>query len=146
MLIGEYIHRLDEKNRVPLPAKFRREMGKNVVITPGLDNCLFVFTTNEWERVSGALTHKNSELSFLRRDLRVFNRNLFGQATEVEIDSIGRILIPNFLKDKIGLKEEAALVGVGDRVEIWSLPSWKKYLDETEKEQSAIAEKLASDE
>ena|SRR3989344_6432309 len=146
MLIGEYIHSLDEKNRVSLPAKFRREMGKMIVITPGLDNCLFVFTTNEWERVAGTLTHKDSELSFLRKDLRTFNRNLFGQAVEAEVDSIGRILIPNFLKEKIGLKDEAALVGVGDRVEIWSAAGWRKYLNDTEKERSDIAEKLASDE
>jgi len=146
MLIGEYIHKLDEKNRVPLPAKFRREMGKAVVITPGLDNCLFVFTTNEWQRVGEVLTAKNSELSFLRKDLRSFNRNLFGQAVEVEIDSIGRILVPGFLKEKIGLEEEAALVGLGDRVEIWSREGWKKYLAQTEKERSDIAEKLAGHE
>ena len=145
MLIGEYIHSLDEKNRVSLPAKFRKEMGRVLIITPGLDNCLFLFTTKEWERVSGKLSHSDSELSFLRVDQRTFNRNLFGQASDVEVDSIGRILIPTFLKEKISLKNEAVLVGVGDRVEIWGKSAWREYLKVAEKNAGAIAEKLAGE-
>jgi len=145
MLIGEYIHSLDEKNRVSLPAKFRKEMGRVLIITPGLDNCLFLFTAKEWERVSGKLSHSDSELSFLRADQRSFNRNLFGQASDVEVDSIGRILIPTFLKEKISLKNEAVLVGVGDRVEIWNKNAWREYLKVAEKNAGAIAEKLAGE-
>src|SRR3989344_3137797 len=147
MLIGEYIHSLDEKNRVSLPAKFRREMGKVVVITPGLENCLFVFSSSAWQEVERKLTgtQTDSKLSFLRKDLRVFNRNMFGQAADAEVDGVGRILLPNFLKEKIGLGSEAVIVGVGDRAEIWNPAEWKKYLSETGKERSEIAEKLANE-
>src|SRR3989339_2121699 len=120
MLIGEYIHTIDEKNRVSLPAKFRKELGKKIIITPGLGQCLFIFTTAEWAKVSKKLSDSDSNLSFLKADQRSFNRYMFGRAAEVEIDSIGRILIPDFLKDRIRLKDKAAIIGVEDRVEIWN--------------------------
>src|ERR1700690_1862730 len=107
MLIGEYIHTIDEKNRVSMPAKFRQELGKKIIITPGLGKCLFIFTIKEWEKVSKKLSSSDTDLSFLKADQRNFNRYMFGRAAEVEIDSIGRILIPDFLKDKIGLKNSA---------------------------------------
>ena len=120
MLIGEYIHKVDEKSRISLPVKFRKEMGKKVVITPGLDQCLFVFTMKEWTKVSKRLSDTEEDLSFLSADKRSFNRFMFGRATDVEVDSIGRILVPDFLKDRISLKEKAAVIGVEDRVEIWN--------------------------
>ncbi len=112
MLIGEYIHTIDEKNRISLPAKFRKEMGKVVIITPGLDKCLFIFTMKEWEKVSKKLSDTENDLSFLKADQRSFNRNMFGQAVDVEVDSIGRILIPENLKEKINISGKAALIGV----------------------------------
>jgi MraZ protein len=107
MLIGEYIHTIDAKNRVSLPSKFRKEMGKKIIITPGLDSCLFIFTLREWAKVSKRLSDSDTDLSFLKADKRSFNRFMFGRATDVEVDSIGRILIPDFLKDRIGLKDKA---------------------------------------
>ena len=101
MLIGEYIHTIDEKNRISLPAKFRKEMGKKVIITPGLDNCLFVFTIAEWKKVSERLAGSGADLSFLKADQRTFSRNMFGQAMDVDVDSIGRILIPDYLKERV---------------------------------------------
>ncbi|MCE9585107.1 division/cell wall cluster transcriptional repressor MraZ [Candidatus Nomurabacteria bacterium] len=145
MLIGEYIHTIDEKNRVSLPVKFRKEMGKKIIITPGLDNCLFIFTTKEWEKVSKRLSDTDSDLSFLTADKRSFNRFMFGRASDVEVDSIGRILIPDFLKERIGLKGKVALVGVQDRVEIWSEESWTKYKHIAEGQADALAEKLGSE-
>ena len=97
MLIGEYIHTIDDKNRISIPAKFRKEMGKKIIITPGLDNCLFVFTLKEWTKVSKRLGSGEGDLSFLKADQRTFNRNMFGGAVDVEVDSIGRILLPDFL-------------------------------------------------
>lgn len=144
MLIGEYIHTIDDKNRVSMPAKFRKELGKNIVITPGLGKCLFIFTTKEWEKVSKKLSDSDSELSFLKKDQRDFNRYMFGRAAEVEIDSIGRILLPDFLKEKIGLKNTAALVGVKDRVEIWNEKDWKEQKDTIEKQAENLAEKLVN--
>lgn len=143
MLIGEYIHTIDEKNRVSLPAKFRKEMGKVVIVTPGLDSCLFVFTTAEWEKVSKRLGSSIGELSFLKSDQRTFNRNMFGQAVEVEVDSIGRILIPDFLKERAKLKNTGVIIGVQDRLEIWNDKTWMIYKKNAEKEAEVLAEKLA---
>ncbi|MBY0376710.1 division/cell wall cluster transcriptional repressor MraZ [Patescibacteria group bacterium] len=143
MLIGEYIHTIDEKNRISLPAKFRKEMGKKVIITPGLDNCLFIFTTAEWAVVSKRLSHSDTDLSFLKADQRSFNRNMFGQASDADVDNIGRILIPDFLKEKIKLSGKAALIGVGDRVEVWNDKVWAQYIKDADKMAPTIAEKLA---
>lgn len=142
MLIGEYIHTIDDKNRVSLPAKFRKVMGKTVIITPGLDQCLFIFTVKEWEKVTEKLSQ--SDLSFLSSDQRTFNRNMFGQAVDVEVDSIGRILLPEFLISRAKLKGSAALVGVQDRVEIWNDKVWVEYKKNAEKQAEGLAEKLGN--
>lgn len=142
MLIGEYIHTIDEKNRMSLPAKFRKELGKKIIITPGLDQCLFIFTIKEWAKVSKKLSSGESNLSFLQSDMRSFNRFMFGRAAEVELDSIGRILIPTFLKDRINLKNNAVVVGVEDRIEIWNEKVWSEYKEKIEKEVDQLAEKL----
>lgn len=138
MLIGEFTHTIDEKNRISLPAKFRKEMGNDLVITPGLDNCLFVFTKKEWQKIS----EKLSGFSMLAADNRSFNRFMFGGATEVSVDAIGRILLPDFLKDRAGLRSKAALVGVQNRLEIWNDKVWAEYKKVVEKQADALAEKL----
>jgi len=138
MLIGEYIHIIDNKNRISLPAKFRREMGKKIIITPGLDNCLFVFTLKEWNKIS----EKLSESSMLQADNRSFNRFMFGGAVEIEVDSIGRILLPDFLKDRADLKSKAVIIGVQNRVEIWNDKAWVDYKRVVEKRADSLAEKL----
>lgn len=145
MLIGEYIHTIDEKNRMSLPVKFRKEMGKKVIVTPGLDSCLFVFTLREWAKVSKRLADSDSDLSFLKADKRSFNRYMFGRAVDVEVDSIGRILIPDFLKDRIGLKDKAAVIGVEDRVEVWNDKKWASYKEMVEKQAGELAEKLGNE-
>ncbi|MFN4181185.1 MAG: division/cell wall cluster transcriptional repressor MraZ [Candidatus Paceibacteria bacterium] len=143
MLIGEYTHSIDEKNRMSLPAKFRTELGKKVVITPGLEDCLFVFGVKEWAKVKAKLSNSESDLSFLKSDQRSFNRYIFGRAAEVDIDSIGRILLPQFLKEKIGLAASAVVVGVEDRVEIWHEKAWEKYKADIEKKVPGLAENLS---
>jgi MraZ protein len=138
MLIGEYTHAIDEKNRVSLPAKFRVEMGKKLVICPGLDNCLWVFTVKEWKRFSENLAESQMFLS----DNRRFNRFILGGAVEADVDSNGRILVPDFLRSRAKLKSKVALIGVETRVEIWDEDAWKIYKTEVEKEADALAEKL----
>lgn len=138
MLIGEYTHTLDEKNRLSLPVKFRRELGKNVVVTHGLDECLFLFSEEEWKKFSDKL----SELSLVQGDKRKFSRFMLGGATEAEVDSAGRILIPDFLKDFAGLKEKIVLAGLHSRVEIWNEKKWKLYKEKVEKDIDVLAEKL----
>ena len=138
MLIGEYTHTIDSKNRVSLPAKFRKEMGKSLVVTPGLDHCLFIFTKKEWVKIS----EKLSGFSMLAADNRSFNRFMFGGATEVDVDNIGRFLLPDFLKTRANLSEKVSLVGVQNRVEIWNESAWNNYKKTVEKEADGLAEKL----
>jgi MraZ protein len=145
MLIGEYIHTIDTKNRVSLPAKFRKEMGKKIIITSGLDSCLFIFTIKEWEKVSNRLGSSATDLSFLSADQRIFNRNMFGQASDVEVDSIGRILIPDYLKEKIKISGKVALIGVQDRVEVWNDKAWANFKKVAEKQAEGLAEKLSKE-
>lgn len=140
MLIGEYTHAIDDKNRVSLPAKFRSLMGKKLVIAPGLDNCLFLFTQKEWERVATKLAENSSMLS---ADIRSFTRYMFGGAFEAEVDGIGRILIPDFLRQRSNLLGKVVIVGVQNRVEIWNESAWAVYKEGVEKEADNLAEKLS---
>ncbi|MEK7117963.1 MAG: division/cell wall cluster transcriptional repressor MraZ [Patescibacteria group bacterium] len=140
MLIGEYTHTIDDKNRVSLPAKFRQLLGKKLVVTPGLDNCLFLFTDKEWDKVAGKLSENASMLS---ADMRSFTRYMFAGAFEAEIDSIGRILIPDFLRTRAGLKSKVALIGVQNRVEIWDEKNWQLYRGVVERQADGLAEKLS---
>ncbi len=138
MFIGEYTHTLDDKNRISLPSKFRKVLGAKVVVTPGLDGCLFLFTESEWKKISNKL----SEASLLTADNRSFNRYMFGGATDTSVDSAGRILIPDFLKDRAKLSEKVVLVGVSSRVEIWNESAWISMKQVFEKEADRLAEKL----
>jgi MraZ protein len=140
MLIGEYTHTIDEKNRVALPAKFRVEMGKKIVITPGLDSCLFIFTLKEWQKIE----EKLNQSSLLQADNRSFNRFMFGGATETEVDSNGRILLPDFLKDRISLKNKVVIIGVSNRLEVWNEKVWMEYKKVVEKQADTLAEKLGN--
>lgn len=140
MLIGEYRHTIDDKNRLSLPAKFRKEMGKTVVVTPGLDSCLFVFTAKSWEKLSGSL----SDSSLLSSDKRSLNRYLLGGATEVPVDGAGRMLLSEHLREWGKLKSKVVLIGVRDRVEIWDEAAWQAYRDTAAKNAEAVAEKLSS--
>ena len=140
MLIGEYTHTIDDKNRLSLPAKFRQELGKKVILTPGLDGCLFVFTMKQWQSISAKL----GESSMLQSDSRSFNRFMFAGAEEADVDSIGRILLPEFLRKRAKLKDKAVLIGVQDRVEIWDESEWLEYKRVIEKKADTLAEKLGS--
>jgi len=138
MLIGEYNHNLDPKKRLSLPSKWRKELGESVVVTRGLDNCLFVYPLKEWQSV----TEKLGRLPFGQADTRGFNRFFLSGAVETEIDSVGRILIPDFLKEFAGLSTKVVLAGIHDRVEIWDENRWKEYKSKIEKQAESLAEKL----
>lgn len=138
MLIGEYTHSIDEKNRLSLPAKFRSELGKKIVITAGLDNCLWIFKFPEWKKIE----EKLNQSSIGQADNRSFNRLMFSSAVEAEVDSIGRILVPEFLKDRAGLKNKVVFIGVSSRVEIWNEKNWIEYKKVVEKQADTLAEKL----
>lgn len=138
MLLGEYNHTLDAKKRISLPIKFRKEIGKKVVITRGLDNCLFVYSVKEWERIS----EKLGGLSMGQADQRGFNRFLLSGAVETDVDSVGRILIPDFLKDFAKLGSNVVVAGVNDRIEVWNETAWDEYKKRIEKQADQMAEKL----
>jgi len=138
MFIGEYEHTLDEKKRVSIPRQFRTGLGKRMVMTRGLDNCLFVYSRGAWEKVAGKL----QELSFAQADTRGFNRFILSGAAEVETDAAGRILIPEHQRQFANLKKTVVFAGVSDRVEIWDAEVWKEYKKGIEKKADALAEKL----
>ena len=138
MLIGEYTHTIDDKNRLSLPAKFRTEMGKKMVLTRGFDKCVAIFTEREWKKIA----EKLSEGSMLQADNRRFNRFMFGGAVEAGVDSLGRVLIPDFLKEWADLKTKVSVIGVESRVEIWNEEAWSAHKSEVEKQADTLAEKL----
>lgn len=138
MFIGEYEHTLDEKNRVSIPKHYRTGLGKKMVMTRGLDNCLFVYSRPAWEKVAAKL----QELSFAQADTRGFNRFILSGAAEVEIDSAGRVLIPEHQRQFAGLSKTIVFAGVSDRVEIWDAKVWKDYKAGIEKKAEDMAEAL----
>ena len=140
MVIGEYIHTLDEKNRLSLPAKFRKEMGKKLIIVPGFDKSLFLFTVAEWQKRSARL----AESSMFQSNNRSVARFLFGRAVETDVDASGRILIPDLLKAHAGLKQKIALIGVHNRVELWDEKTWDTYKKQVEQNADALAEQLGA--
>jgi MraZ protein len=138
MLIGQYTHTLDPKKRLSLPAKFRKELGETVVVSKGLDSCIFVFSQKGWEEFA----QKFSGLSFGQSGARDFNRFMLSSAVETEVDSAGRILIPDFLKSFAKLSQKVVLAGVNNRVEIWDAKTWDEYASRVEKQADTLAEKL----
>ena len=136
--IGEYEHTLDEKKRVSLPKPFRSALGKKMVMTRGLDNCLFMYSRASWEKVATKL----QELSFAQADTRGFNRFMLSGAAEVAVEGAGRILIPEHQKQFAGLKKNVVFAGVSDRVEIWDAEKWNNYKSRIERQADRLAEKL----
>ncbi len=138
MLIGEYKHTLDPKKRLSLPSKWRGELGASLVVTRGLDNCLFVYPLLEWQKI----TDKISELPLGTADTRSFNRFFLSGAVEVEVDSVGRILVPDFLKEFAHLDTKVVLAGIHNRIEIWDENKWTEYKALIELQADSLAEKL----
>lgn len=140
MLIGEYRHTFDEKKRISLPIKFRKEIGRKVVVTHGLDNCLFLYSLKEWEKIS----EKLGNLSIGQTDSRRFNRFILSGAVEAEVDGVGRILIPEYLREFATLNGKVVFAGVHNRVELWDEQKWIEYKKKISAEADALAEKLGS--
>ncbi len=129
MFIGEYTHTVDEKNRFSLPAKFRKELGRKVVVTRGKDHCLSLYPSKTW----AAISKEVAGLGHVERDPR-YARFTFAGAAEIEIDAIGRILVPEFLREYAGLGNTLVITGVHDRVEIWNEKAWTAYRKKLESE------------
>ena len=138
MLIGEYTHNLDPKKRLSVPAKFRKELGDGAVLTRGLDGCLWLFPSGQWAQ----LAERISALPMAQADSRSFARLLLSGATEVQFDSLGRILVPEYLKAYAGLQREVVVAGVHTRIELWDKSAWAEYKKKLERNGDAIAQKL----
>lgn len=138
MFIGEYQHAVDDKGRVAIPVKFRKSLDEGVVVTRGIDQHLYLYPLGEW----AGLAAKLAKLPINQANSRAFSRHMLGGATEAEIDSQGRILIPEFLREHAGIGNQAVLVGLYDRIEIWSEERWREYKAKTEKNTESIAEQL----
>ena len=133
--MGEYAHNIDRKGRLIMPAKFREDLGEHVVVNRGLDGCLYVYTSSQWE----AVYKKLSTLPSTNKDARMFQRMMLSKAAEVDLDSQGRILIPRTLIDLAGLEKECLIVGMANHLEIWSKERWTQL----EEEQSDSFEEAA---
>jgi MraZ protein len=138
MFIGEYSHSLDDKNRLALPAKFRASLKSGAVVTRGLDNCLFVFTKTDWQK----MVDKISELPIGKSDARGFSRIMLAGAMDVKLDSLGRVLLPDYLKKYAGLNKKIVVAGLYSRLEIWDENKWDVYKNKIEKEAGKIAETM----
>lgn len=138
MLIGQYNHQIDTKKRLSLPAKWRSEVGEKLVITSGLDKSLYLYTVSEWEGVA----EKLFGLGFASEEARSFTRFMLANAYEVDIDSAGRILVPDTLKKFANLNTKVVLIGMHKRIEIWSEEEWEKYSNRAMGEAETVANKL----
>ncbi|MGY3714017.1 division/cell wall cluster transcriptional repressor MraZ [Sutcliffiella cohnii] len=139
MFMGEYHHTIDAKGRMIIPAKFRENLGEAFVLTRGLDHCLFGYPMSEWTNVE----EKLKELPLTKKDARAFTRFFFSGASECELDKQGRVNISSPLLQYAGLEKECVVIGVSNRIEIWSKEKWEGYVEESEDSFAEIAENLA---
>lgn len=139
MLFGEYSHNIDVKGRLAIPAKLRDALGDKVVITKGLDGCLFVYDMQEWQK----LEEKLSTMPMTRKNSRDFVRFLFSGACETEFDKQGRVSLPANLRQHASLDKDCVIIGVGRRAEIWDAAKWTAYNEATAEDVGALAEELA---
>ena len=138
MLIGEYTHSIDPKGRVFMPAKFREELGNSIIVTRGLEDCLFVYSEMEWIKVVSKL----KSLPFTKKDARSFTRMFLSGATDADFDKQGRIKIALPLLEYAELKKECVIIGVNDRLEIWSKEKWDSFMKESSENLSDLADHL----
>jgi MraZ protein len=146
MFYGEYEHSIDKKGRVIIPSKFRDFFKEynidKLYVTRGLDKCLFLFTEGEWRTQES----KFKSISFTKSEARKFNRLYFSGASQLECDKQGRILLPKYLKDYADIKRDIIIIGVSNRIEIWSRDIWNEYYKSSAGSFEDIAEKLVQEE
>jgi MraZ protein len=138
MLIGQYEHTIDAKKRLALPSKFRGELGDKVIVTKGVESCLVVYTEKEFKIMSD----KISNLTISQSEARSFTRTILAGAMEVNLDKLGRILVPDYLKKYAGLNKNVVICGLSNRLEIWDAASWDAWTKKAEKGVDEIVSKL----
>lgn len=140
MFMGEYSHTIDAKGRIIVPVKFRESLGDNFVVTKGLDNCLFVYTKEDWKKFE----EKLRTLPLTNKDARKFTRFFLAGAAEMEVDKQGRILIPSVLREFAALEKDVVFVGVGSRIEIWNRAGWDESISGYDDDMDEVAENMDS--
>ncbi len=138
MFIGEYHHSIDDKGRLIIPAKFREELSDKFIITRGIENCLFAYPEESWNKI----VEKLESLPFTKKDARSFTRFFLSGATVAEFDKQGRINITSPLIEYAGIKKECVIIGTGDRLEIWAKNAWEDFFNSASINMSDIAENL----
>lgn len=138
MFMGEFLHTVDSKGRLIIPAKFRETLGDKFIATKGLDNCLFLYPENEWQNFE----EKLKKLPVSQPNARAFVRFFFSGAAECEFDKQGRILLPANLREYAALEKDVVVVGVMNRIEIWDAAKWKDYSAQAESNYEKAAESL----
>ena len=141
MLLGEHEHTIDDKNRLTLPAKFRQAFGDGIVVTRGLDGCLYAFRREDWDRL---VESRLATLDPLSPEGRRLERFFYSGASETELDKQGRVMVPRELIEHAKLGREVVVAGVNDRLEIWDRAAWRKELAEVEGSAEDVAERLAA--
>jgi MraZ protein len=140
MLLGEHDHTLDDKNRLTLPAKLRDQLGDGVVVTRGMDGCLYAYRADEFDRLADRIRG----LDPLSRESRVMQRHFFSGAARTELDRQGRVVLPPVLLAEAGIEREVTIAGVYDHLEIWDRAAWREHLREVEGSAEHVAERLAN--
>jgi MraZ protein len=139
MFLGEYLHIFDSKNRISLPSRFRKDLGRAVIITRGLDHCLYIYARKAWEKQAATYAAKTSGNAAERGLARLF----LAGSSDAEIDGAGRVLIPENFKKFAGINERAVIAGVADRVEVWEEEAWNRYTKAIERDAEIYAEKVS---
>jgi MraZ protein len=139
VFLGEFEHTVDERGRIAIPARFRQDLTAGLVVTRGIEACLSAWPMDGWNDIA----EKLSDLSVMQADARKIHRYLFSSATHCTLDRIGRILVPSFLRDYADLKDNVVIVGLLNRLEIWSRTRWEEERAGNERESADIAEHLS---
>ena len=139
MFLGEFQHTVDQKGRLAIPAKFREELAGGAVITRGLDKCLVIYPHDEWN----ALAEQVSRLPQTQPNARTLSRLLFSGAVDFTLDSQGRAILPQYLREYAAISSDVAVIGLHQRIEVWGLEAWNAVKFATEAEGGSLAEQLA---
>ena len=139
MFLGEFQHTIDDKGRLAIPAKFRSSLNDGLVITRGLDKCLYVWTLDQWHELS----QKLAQLPMMQSDARRVARHFFSGAVDTKLDKLGRAVLPQFLREYAGLSDEVVVLGVHTRIEIWAKSEWDSEREIAEEQSATLAEHLA---
>lgn len=140
MFLSEFTHTLDDKGRLTIPSKYREELEHGLVITRGLDGCLFVFTHQDWAKLTEKL---GEQLPFTQKSARELSRFLFAGATDTTVDRQGRVLIPAYLREYANLETEVVIIGANTRLELWDPNRWRESIQEVESNAEMIAEQFS---